>query len=88
MGKKRAANSIKRFVSRPYFALTQQEWDRVRAFEEVDYEDPKYDDPKYNWKICYLVDNDQKYGRIAISEEYRLKRGLTMGEFYGNSPVD
>jgi hypothetical protein len=41
-------------------------------------------DPKYNW---IMVGND-KYGRTMYCTNTNIRRGLTMGEFYGSGIVD
>jgi len=42
------------------------------------------DDPKFDWEYF----GDSKYGRYAFCRNTQIKRGLTMGEFYGTSSVD
>jgi hypothetical protein len=42
------------------------------------------DDPKFSWEYFGL----DKYGRYAVCRNTGIKRGLTIGEFYGTSAVD
>ncbi len=42
------------------------------------------DDSKYDWEFF----GKDKYGRYAVCRNTNIKRGLTMGEFYGSSTVD
>lgn len=37
-----------------------------------------------DWKVVGTT----KYGRAAVSEAYKLRRGLTFNEFYGGTVVD
>lgn len=80
--------SVNDFIDRPHISVDEPTWDKYAEYTMVDYEDKQYDDKKYNWKMVYLSSNDEKYGRIMISEKYKLRRGLTMGEFYGSGLVD
>jgi hypothetical protein len=80
--------SINNFKSQKHIAVDETKWNEYLGYTKVDYNDKQYDDGKYNWKMVYCSDNDEKYGRIMVSEEYKLKRGLTMGEFYGSGIVD
>lgn len=83
------------FVSRERRGVTKEERDRIKKeYTQVNYKEKdengklKYNDPKYNWEMIYTLGHDEKYGREMISHEYKLRRGLTMGEFYMNSTVD
>jgi len=50
----------------------------------VKMEDLDLDDPKYNWiQVGY-----EKYGRFMYCTNNHIRRGLTMGEFYGGGIVD
>ena len=42
------------------------------------------DDPAHEWEYF----GDGKYSRYAFSKPLGIKRGLSMGEFYGSSTVD
>lgn len=83
------------FCDHKFIEVTQDKWDEYKNYQEVEFKGSflpsdsdylSYD--KYNWKMVYRKGNDVKYGRMMVSEEYKLKRGLTMGEFYGSSCVD
>lgn len=81
--------SIFDFVYRKLHYIPMDKWDVFRGYQEVQRNDKSYDDPKYNWIMCISENaRDTKYGRIMISEEFKLRRGQTMGEFYGTSTVD
>ncbi len=80
--------SIYSFKSHPHIPVDEIKWKEYMNYEKVDYNNKQYDDEKYQWKMVYLRGNDEKYGRMMISEKYKLIRNTTMGEFYGNSAVD
>lgn len=81
--------SINSFVSRKLNFIPRTKWEEFMSYPKVDYEDKQYADPKYNWIMCICDDaRDTKYGRQMISVEYKLRRGQTMGEFYGSGIVD
>lgn len=80
--------SINDFKDRRVIGVDKDKWREYRNYTEVDYKDKKYNNKKYNWKMVNQIGSDEKYGRMMISEEYKLKRDLTMGEFYGSSTVD
>ena len=42
------------------------------------------DDPKYNW----IQVGHTKYGRYMYCTKTHVRRGQTMGEFYGSGVVD
>lgn len=51
------------------------------------YDDPSLgdlDDAKYDWEYFGF----DKYGRYAVCKNTKIKRSLTMGEFYGAGIVD
>lgn len=78
------------FTSRPYKYIKNSEMDEIRAtYTKMRYEDIlDINDPKYQWETVVREDNDAKYGRWVISKPFKIIRTQTMGEFYGNSPVD
>lgn len=39
-------------------------------------------------RVKYYTSKETKQSIKMISEKYKLKRGLTMGEFYGTSTID
>lgn len=80
--------SIRDFKDIPTIFVDEKTWNEYSKYKFVDCDDPQYDDPKYNWKIVCKKCNDEKYGRTAISEKYKIRRALTMGEFYGTGIVD
>lgn len=87
--------NINDFKDRKRAGVTQEERDMIRAeYTHVDYDEKdengklKYDDPKYNWQMIYTIGRDEKYGREMVSHEHKLRRGLTMGEFYMGGTVD
>ena len=81
--------SIYDFVQRKLHYIPMDKWGEYRGYQEVNCDDKSYDDPKYNWIMCISENaRDAKYGRTMISEEFKLRRGTTMGEFYGTSTVD
>lgn len=80
--------SIRDFKDHNHVSVDNNKWNEYLNYAKVDYEDEQYDDEKYEWKMVYLKTNDEKYGRIMVSETYQLRRGLTMGEFYGSGIVD
>ncbi|KOF57845.1 MULTISPECIES: hypothetical protein [Clostridium] len=80
--------SINDFKDQKHIAVDESKWKEYKGYKDVDYKDKQYDNPKYNWKMVYWENNDEKYGRIMVSEAFKLKRGLTMGEFYGTGVVD
>lgn len=58
-----------------------------KEFEGLSYNDPvlgDLNDEKYKWRYFGF----DKYGRYAVCENTKIKRSLTMGEFYGTSAVD
>ena len=44
-----------------------------------------WDSPQYDWEY---FGKGEKYGRYAVCKNTNIKRGLTMGEFYGAGTVD
>ncbi|GAL23048.1 hypothetical protein JCM19235_1349 [Vibrio maritimus] len=55
-----------------------------KVLEFRDLEELELDSPVYDWEYF----GTQKYGRYAVCKNTKIKRGLTMGEFYGESTVD
>jgi hypothetical protein len=51
---------------------------------ETDYQTLDLDDAKYQWEYF----GKEKYGRYAVCKNTNIMRGLTMGEFYGTSPMN
>lgn len=80
--------SINDFKDHRHEAVNKNKWDEYSNYTKVDYNDEQYDNHKFNWKMVYLESNDEKYCRMMVSEAFKLRRGLTMGEFYGTSEVD
>ena len=81
--------SIEAFYDRKLHLLDREAWEKCQHYVLVDYKDKVYDDDKYDWQMVHLrLANDHKYGRIMVSHDYKLRRGLTMGEFYGTGEVD
>lgn len=87
--------NINDFKNRKRAGVTQEERDMIRAeYTHVEYDEKdadgklKYDDPKYNWQMIYTIGRDEKYGREMVCHEHKLRRGLTMGEFYMGGTVD
>lgn len=86
---------INAFVSREIKSVSKEERNRIkREYTQVDYNEKdengklKYNNSKYNWEMIATAGFDQKYGREMVSHRYKIRRGLTMGEFYMNSTVD
>lgn len=48
------------------------------------HDEQDWNDEKYDWEYF----GQQKYGRYAVCKNTNIKRGLTMGEFYGAGVVD
>ena len=77
------------FKDRSRRGLTETEWAEVNSFPYVDFETIKdINDPKYAWQCVYKAGSDQKYGRTMVSYPQKIRRGQTMGEFYGGGVVD
>ena len=55
-----------------------------KTYPMTDQKSLDLDDEQYDWKYYGRT----KYGRYAFCENTKTRRGLTMGEFYGLSPVD
>ena len=50
----------------------------------IEYKDIPLESTKYTWEYF----GREMYGRYAVCESNKVKRKLTMGEFYGTSSVD
>lgn len=76
------------FVDRQRYELSDEEWNEIMSYPRIEvFED--IDDPKYDWKQCVRKNaNDYKYGRQMVSFTQKIRRGQTMGEFYGGGIVD
>lgn len=80
--------SINDFKDKTHMAVNKAKWKEYQGYTNVDHKDKQYNDKKYEWKMVYLETNDEKYGRIMVSEKFKIRRTLTMGEFYGSGIVD
>ena len=54
------------------------------GLQVTEYKDLMLDWPAYNWEYF----GHDKYGRYAVCSRTGIRRGLTMGEFYGDGTVD
>ena len=68
------------FVWRTKHDLTEE----IKNLPLTDYKTLDLDHPRYNW---IQVGHD-KYGRYMYCTNTNIKRGQTMGEFYGGGIVD
>ena len=76
------------FKSRGYTLISDSEMDVIRnTYKEVSY-NPVPTDKDYHWETVVRDGNDIKYGRIVVCHKHKVKRGQTMGEFYGGGVVD
>lgn len=57
---------------------------RRMSYSEAEKELDNISDPAHNWEYF----GTDKYGRYAVSESLGIRRGLSMGEFYGAGTVD
>lgn len=55
-----------------------------KKLTEVTPDGKPLNDPMFNWEYFGF----EKYGRYAVCKNTLIKRGLTMGEFYGTGIVD
>lgn len=77
--------SAHEFVNRTSVKLSEEDqklFDNAPVKEIKSFEN--LDDPKYNWVMV----GTGKYGRLMWCTNLKIKRGQTMGEFYGTSTVD
>lgn len=85
----KSTNSIYDFKTRGLNRVTEAQWKEFNSYTWVSENEKEYNDPKYNWIMCIPeTSRDSKYGRRMVSVEYKLIRGLTIGEFYGSGIVD
>ncbi|CAH7261744.1 conserved hypothetical protein [Vibrio chagasii] len=54
------------------------------SLKHVNADSNDWNKPEFDWEYFGL----DKYGRYAVCKNTNIKRGLTMGEFYGSSSVD
>lgn len=68
-------NRKKLNYSEPIEKLPIQKWENI---EDIDNGE----------KYCWMMFGKSKYGRTMYCPKTKIRRSLTMGEFYGTSPVD
>jgi hypothetical protein len=74
------------FKSRIWYEVTPEIKLHHRTYPRLDLKnlETPLNDPRYTW----IYFGKQKYGRYAVCDRTKTKRGLTLPEFYGTSEVD